>query len=61
MSRILKAAIAASLMLPFLVTAAPGQDQTLYQRLGGYDAIAAVTDAFFVTSIPRSSISRLAM
>ncbi len=46
MSRIRKAAIAASLMLPFLVAAAPAQDQTLYQRLGGYDAIAAVTDDF---------------
>jgi hemoglobin len=46
MIRIRKAAIAASLMLPFLVTSAPAEDQTLYQRLGGYDAIAAVTDDF---------------
>lgn len=46
MNRIRKAAIAASLMLPFMITAAPADDQTLYQRLGGYDAIAAVTDDF---------------
>jgi hemoglobin len=46
MSRIRKAALAATLMLPFLAPAAMAEDTTLYQRLGGYDAIAAVTDDF---------------
>ena len=46
MRRIRRAALAASLIIPFLAPAAVAEDQTLYQRLGGYDAIAAVTDDF---------------
>jgi hemoglobin len=46
MSRIRNAAIATVLMIPFLAPAAVAEDETLYQRLGGYDAIAAVTDDF---------------
>ena len=46
MRRIRRAALAASLMLPFLAPAAIAEDMSLYQRLGGYDAIAAVTDDF---------------
>src|SRR5262245_34464576 len=46
MSRIRRAALAATLMLPFLAPAAIAEETTLYQRLGGYDAIAAVTDDF---------------
>jgi hemoglobin len=34
------------LVLPLLSAGAAAQDKTLYQRLGGYDAIAAVTDEF---------------
>ena len=36
----------AFLALPLLTGAASGQEKSLYQRLGGYDAIAAVTDDF---------------
>jgi hemoglobin len=36
----------ALLTLPFLTGAASAQEKSLYQRLGGYDAIAAVTDDF---------------
>src|SRR5688572_32888998 len=32
----------------FSMSAANAQDKTLYQRLGGYDAIAAVSDDFIV-------------
>ena len=46
MRRIRRAALAASLILPFLAPAAIAKDMSLYQRLGGYDAIAAVTDDF---------------
>ncbi len=46
MSRIRQAALAAAVALPFLGQAAAAEDMTLYQRLGGYDAIAAVTDDF---------------
>jgi hemoglobin len=51
MSRIRNAAIAAALIFPFLAPAAVAEDQTLYQRLGGYDAIAAVTDDFLAQLI----------
>jgi hemoglobin len=37
---------AVCLSLPLLATTAAAQDKSLYQRLGGYDAIAAVTDEF---------------
>lgn len=37
---------AAALAMGFLGGASAGADVTLYQRLGGYDAIAAVTDDF---------------
>ena len=33
-------------MLPLCSAAASAQDKSLYQRLGGYDAIAAVSDEF---------------
>jgi hemoglobin len=32
--------------LPLFTAPAPAQEKSLYQRLGGYDAIAAVTDEF---------------
>jgi hemoglobin len=34
------------LALPLFTAAAAAEDKTLYQRLGGYDAIAAVSDEF---------------
>jgi hemoglobin len=46
MNRIKTAAVAASLVLPFLAQPSLGEDQSLYHRLGGYDAIAAVTQDF---------------
>ena len=36
----------ATLTAGFFAASAGAQDKTLYQRLGGYDAIAAVTDEF---------------
>jgi len=36
----------AVLALPLFTASANAQDKTLYQRLGGYDAIAAVSDEF---------------
>lgn len=48
MNRIRNAALSASLIVSLFVPAAPAlsQGQSLYQRLGGYDAIAAVTQDF---------------
>jgi hemoglobin len=45
MTSIRKACLLAVLTLP-LCTAANAQDRSLYQRLGGYEAIAAVSDEF---------------
>lgn len=39
-------AACAILALPLCATAAQAQQKSLYQRLGGYDAIAAVSDEF---------------
>jgi hemoglobin len=36
----------AMLALPLLAGSASAQDKSLYQRLGGYDAVAAVSDEF---------------
>ncbi|HET7715574.1 MAG TPA: group 1 truncated hemoglobin [Bauldia sp.] len=46
MSRIRRAVLAASLIFPLSAMPALSAETTLYQRLGGYDAIAAVTDDF---------------
>jgi hypothetical protein len=40
------ACILAALTAGLFAASAGAQDKTLYQRLGGYDAIAAVTDEF---------------
>ena len=44
--RIRHLAACAILALPLCATAAQAQQKSLYQRLGGYDAIAAVSDEF---------------
>jgi hemoglobin len=44
--RIRHLAACAILVLPLCATAASAQQKSLYQRLGGYDAIAAVSDEF---------------
>ena len=44
--RIRHVAACAILVLPLCATAASAQQKSLYQRLGGYDAIAAVSDEF---------------
>ena len=44
--RIRHLAACAILVLPLCATAATAQQKSLYQRLGGYDAIAAVSDEF---------------
>jgi len=46
MTTIRTACILAALTAGLFAAAAGAQDKTLYQRLGGYDAIAAVTDEF---------------
>jgi hemoglobin len=53
-SRILAAAIVA---VPLVAGGALAQD-SLYKRLGGYDAIAAVTDDFLATLITDEKFSR---
>jgi hemoglobin len=45
MGSIRRIGVLAALALP-LATAAAAQEKSLYQRLGGYDAIAAVSDEF---------------
>ena len=44
--RIRHLAACAILVLPLCATVASAQQKSLYQRLGGYDAIAAVSDEF---------------
>jgi hypothetical protein len=44
MTTIRTACILATLTAGLFAASAGAQDKTLYQRLGGYDAIAAVTD-----------------
>ena len=46
MTTIRTACILATLTAGLFAASAGAQDKTLYQRLGGYDAIAAVTDDF---------------
>jgi hypothetical protein len=46
MTTIRTACILATLTAGLFAASAGAQDKTLYQRLGGYDAIAAVTDEF---------------
>lgn len=46
MNAFLRTAAAVCLSVPLLSGAAMAQDKSLYQRLGGYDALAAVTDEF---------------
>jgi hemoglobin len=51
--------LVAALALPLFGSAAAAQQQrTLYQRLGGYDAIAAVTDDFIVRLATDSTLGR---
>jgi hemoglobin len=46
MTSIRTTCLLAVLSLPLLTVATKAEDKTLYQRLGGYDAIAAVSDEF---------------
>ena len=46
MTRIGRSFTCVLVALPFLAGTASAQEKSLYQRLGGYDAIAAVTDDF---------------
>jgi hemoglobin len=46
MTTIRTTCILATLTTGLFAVSAGAQDKTLYQRLGGYDAIAAVTDEF---------------
>jgi len=50
--------LAVALALPLLGSSAAAQQRTLYQRLGGYDAIAAVTDDFIVRLATDSTLGR---
>ena len=45
-SLLVACAVAVSFAAPALAQTAPAQPPTLYKRLGGYDALAAVTDDF---------------
>ena len=46
MSKVSRSLAAAVLALPLFSAAASAEQTSLYRRLGGYDAIAAVSDAF---------------
>lgn len=46
MSRFHRSLAAGLIVVPMLVSTARTQEKSLYQRLGGYDAIAAVSDEF---------------
>ena len=46
MTIIRSACVSATLTLALLTAAASAEEKSLYQRLGGYDAIAAVSDEF---------------
>jgi hemoglobin len=46
MTTIRRACTIALLALPLFAASAAAQEKSLYQRLGGYDAIAAVSDEF---------------
>jgi hemoglobin len=53
--RVLAAALLAA---PLLAQPAPAQDKSLYQRIGGYDAIAAVTDDFIARMVADDKLKR---
>ena len=57
MTRIYGALIAFLLAIP-LVTSAAAKEKSLYERLGGYDAIAAVTDDFITSLATDKDFSR---
>lgn len=46
MTRVRRSFAIALLALPFIAAPAGAQEKSLYQRLGGYDAIVAVSDEF---------------
>lgn len=46
MDRIRRVAVSALCAIPLFAAPASAKDDSLYQRLGGYDALAAVTDEF---------------
>jgi hemoglobin len=63
MRRVLVFWSALSLVLPLLIAGAPGMGaaqsaDSLYKRLGGYDAIAAVTDDFIARALADPKINR---
>jgi len=57
MTRIYGALVAFLLALP-LITGAAAKEKSLYERLGGYDAIAAVTDDFIASLATDKDFSR---
>ena len=58
MSRISKAVLAAIIAVPLFAGVAVAKEQTLYQRLGGYDAIVAVTDDFLGRLVTSETFAR---
>ena len=58
MSRISKAVLAVIAAAPLFAGVALAKEQTLYQRLGGYDAIVAVTDDFLGRLVTGETFSR---
>lgn len=52
------AALAVLFAVPLLTGPSAAQDKSLYQRLGGYDAIAAVTDDFIGRLTADASLKR---
>jgi hemoglobin len=51
-------AVALLLAAPLLAQPASAQDKSLYQRIGGYDAIAAVTDDFIGRMVADDKLKR---
>jgi len=58
MSVIFRACLAALLAAPLLAAPASAQEKSLYQRIGGYDAIAAVTDDFIGCMVADDKLKR---
>ena len=58
MSRISRALTAVIIAAPLFAGVALAKEQTLYQRLGGYDAIVAVTDDFLGRLVTGETFSR---
>lgn len=59
MSRIRSAIVAVAVSMPLLAGgAAKAAEATLYERLGGYDAIVAVTDDFLARLVTQEEFSR---